>query len=163
MTGADVVITMLFDADAVLDVAGELTDALGPDAVWLQSATVGPEGIARIAQAAGDTQLVDAPMLGTKQPAEQGKLVARVRPAGAHRAGAAGARRGRRQDRRGRHRAGQGQCAQAGLQRLGPVDHRRTAQSVSLAQGLGVDPSCSCRPSRAAPRTRRTRSSRAAR
>ena len=75
VTGADAVITMLFDADAVLDVAGELTDALGADAVWLQSATVGPDGIARIAQVAGDTQLLDAPMLGTKEPAEQGKLV----------------------------------------------------------------------------------------
>src|SRR5204863_107233 len=43
VTGADVVITMLFDADSVIAVADELTAALGTDAVWLQTATVGPE------------------------------------------------------------------------------------------------------------------------
>lgn len=75
VTGADAVLTMLFDADSVLAVADELTGALGPDAVWLQSATVGPAGIERIAAKAGDAKLLDAPMLGTKQPAEDGKLV----------------------------------------------------------------------------------------
>jgi 3-hydroxyisobutyrate dehydrogenase len=73
--GADAVVTMLFDADAVLAVAPEIVDALGPNAVWLQSATVGVEGIARIAEKAGDTQLLDAPVLGTREPAEQGRLV----------------------------------------------------------------------------------------
>lgn len=75
VSGADVVITMLFDADAVLGVAEEVTGSLGPDAVWLQSATVGPDGIRRIAAAVDGAPIVDAPMLGTKQPAEQGKLV----------------------------------------------------------------------------------------
>ena len=73
--GADVVVTMLFDVDSVLAVTDELVAALGPDAVWLQSSTVGPDGIRRIADAAKDVALLDAPMLGTKQPAEQGKLV----------------------------------------------------------------------------------------
>lgn len=73
--GADIVITMLFDADAVLGVTGDITGNLGSDAVWLQSATVGIEGIQRIAAAAQGAAMVDAPMLGTKQPAEQGKLV----------------------------------------------------------------------------------------
>src|SRR5690349_1245243 len=49
VTGADVVITMLFDEDSVLAVADELTGALGPDAVWLQCSTVGPDGARRIA------------------------------------------------------------------------------------------------------------------
>ncbi len=76
VSGADAVITMLFDVDAVLDIVDELTGALGRDAVWLQSATVGPDGIRRIAQHVGDdVHLLDAPMLGTKQPAEDGKLV----------------------------------------------------------------------------------------
>src|SRR6478609_982461 len=47
--GADVVITMVFDTDAVLGVTDELVGALGADAVWLQSSTVGPAGMARIA------------------------------------------------------------------------------------------------------------------
>jgi 3-hydroxyisobutyrate dehydrogenase len=73
--GSDVVVTMLFDADAVLGVTDEITEALGSDAVWLQSATVGIDGIQRIAEAAHGAALLDAPMLGTKQPAEDGKLV----------------------------------------------------------------------------------------
>ena len=78
--GADVVLTMLYDADSVLAVTADLVAALGPDAVWVQSTTVGPEGMARIAQAAGDTvpRLLDAPVLGTKQPAESGNLTVLV-------------------------------------------------------------------------------------
>ena len=76
VSGADVVVTMLFDVDAVLEQLDDITGSLGDDAVWLQSSTVGPGGMQRIADAApGDAPLVDAPMLGTKGPAEQGKLV----------------------------------------------------------------------------------------
>jgi 3-hydroxyisobutyrate dehydrogenase len=57
-------------------------DALGPNAVWLQSATVGPDGMARIADRLGITaaaaHLLDAPVLGTREPAEQGRLVVLV-------------------------------------------------------------------------------------
>jgi 3-hydroxyisobutyrate dehydrogenase len=77
VSGADVVVTMLFDADSVLEVTADLVAALGTDAVWAQSTTVGPAGMARIAAAAarvGD-RLLDAPVLGTKQPAESGNLV----------------------------------------------------------------------------------------
>ena len=75
--GADVVITMLFDADAVQQVLDEAAEAFGDDAVWLQASTVGPEATARLAGFASDRGLtfVDAPVLGTKGPAEQGKLV----------------------------------------------------------------------------------------
>lgn len=72
---AEAVVTMLFDADAVLSVTPELVDSLGPNSVWMQSSTVGPDGMARIAKAAGEAALLDAPMLGTRQPAEQGRLV----------------------------------------------------------------------------------------
>src|SRR5581483_5077353 len=75
VTDADAVVTMLFDADAVLSVSDEISANLGSGGVWLQSATVGVEGIWRIADAAQGATLVDAPMLGTKEPAEQGKLV----------------------------------------------------------------------------------------
>jgi 3-hydroxyisobutyrate dehydrogenase len=72
---ADVVITIVFDVEAVLAVGDQLRDALRPDAVWMQSATVGVEGIQRVAERAAGLALLDAPVLGTKQPAEQGKLV----------------------------------------------------------------------------------------
>lgn len=74
--GADVVLTMLFDVDATLDVVGGAADAFGPDAVWLQTGTVGVGGTARLAELAGEhgLALLDAPVLGTKAPAEQGKL-----------------------------------------------------------------------------------------
>ena len=75
--GADVVLTVLFDADSVLAVTEELTDALRLDAVWLQVSTVGPEGVRRIAAEAPQVheRLLDAPVIGTRQPAEDGKLV----------------------------------------------------------------------------------------
>lgn len=77
VTGSDVVLSVLFDADATLAVTEELVGALGPDAVWVQSATVGPDGARRIAEAAGDAaeRMLDAPVLGTKKPAEDGTLV----------------------------------------------------------------------------------------
>jgi 3-hydroxyisobutyrate dehydrogenase len=74
---AEVVFTMLFDAASVLELTGEVAGALGSDAVWAQSTTVGPAGMRRIADAAGDDvrdRLLDAPVLGTKQPAEAGSL-----------------------------------------------------------------------------------------
>jgi 3-hydroxyisobutyrate dehydrogenase len=75
--GADVVVTMLFDADSVLEVTADVVAALGADAVWVQSTTVGPAGMSRIAAAAAGVgeRLLDAPVLGTKQPAESGNLV----------------------------------------------------------------------------------------
>lgn len=74
---ADIVITMLFDADAVLDVIGQAASAFRPDAIWVQSATIGLAGIARVAALAQANALtvVDAPVVGTKEPAAQGKLV----------------------------------------------------------------------------------------
>jgi 3-hydroxyisobutyrate dehydrogenase len=74
---ADVVISVLFDEAAVLAVAEEVAGALGPDAVWLQAGTVGPDGMRRIAAAVPGVadRLVDAPVLGTRKPAEDGLLV----------------------------------------------------------------------------------------
>ena len=77
VTGADAVITMLFDTDATLAVADEIVGALGADSVWIQSGTVGPDGARRIAEA-GTGSMLDAPVVGTKQPAEDGKLVVLV-------------------------------------------------------------------------------------
>jgi 3-hydroxyisobutyrate dehydrogenase len=77
-TGADVILTMLSNADAVLD---SIDDALGgeaaADAVWLQMSTIGEEATERCIELARDRgiEFVDAPVSGTKQPAEEGKLV----------------------------------------------------------------------------------------
>jgi 3-hydroxyisobutyrate dehydrogenase len=74
--GADVVITMLADGGAVEAVAEEALPAMG-GAVLAQMSTIGPEATARVAEAAeaAGVPFVDAPVLGTKAPAEQGKLV----------------------------------------------------------------------------------------
>jgi 3-hydroxyisobutyrate dehydrogenase len=78
--GASVVLTMLSDADAVLDVMDGHDGAVAGSsagAVWLQMSTIGIEGTARCAELSErhGIRFVDAPVLGTKQPAEQGELV----------------------------------------------------------------------------------------
>ena len=78
--GADVIVTMVADAGAVLDAmdgdAGALSTSTGK-AIWLQMSTIGIEGTERCAALAGERGIafLDAPVLGTKAPAEQGKLI----------------------------------------------------------------------------------------
>ena len=74
---ADVVVTMLFDADSVGAVVEEAAPDLPDHAVWVQSSTVGRDGIASLARLADEhgIALVDAPVVGTRQPAEEGALV----------------------------------------------------------------------------------------
>jgi len=73
--GADVVLTMVFDVDAVDDVIRRAAPAAGT--VWLQASTVGVDGVQRTVETARelDLVLVDAPVLGTREPAEKGALV----------------------------------------------------------------------------------------
>ncbi len=75
--GADVVVTMLFDADATEQCVRAAAPAFSPGTVWLQTATVGVAATERFAALAADLSivLVDAPVLGTKGPAESGTLV----------------------------------------------------------------------------------------
>jgi 3-hydroxyisobutyrate dehydrogenase len=76
--GADIVLTMLADGPAVESVMteGGALEAMRDDAIWLQSSTVGIEATERLAKLAEDrgVQFVDAPVLGTKAPAEKGEL-----------------------------------------------------------------------------------------
>jgi len=75
--GATIVLTMLSDAGAVLaTIEDALADGARP-ALWLQMSTVGIEGTERCAQLAErhGIAFADAPVLGTKQPAENGELV----------------------------------------------------------------------------------------
>ena len=75
--GADAVLVMLFDTEAVRATLADAAPGLSADAVILQSSTVGTAGIAEIGRQAADAgwHLLDTPVLGTKQPAEQGSLV----------------------------------------------------------------------------------------
>ncbi|GIJ45567.1 3-hydroxyisobutyrate dehydrogenase [Virgisporangium aliadipatigenens] len=74
VAGVDTVVTMLFDAEAV---AGAIIDAApAPGTLWVQTSTVGVAGAQRLAALAAERDLVfvDAPVVGTRQPAEQGTL-----------------------------------------------------------------------------------------
>ncbi len=75
--GADVLLTMLSDSGAVLDVVEDALPGVREGTVWLQMSTIGEVGTERCAEIARAHGIVlfDAPVLGTKQPAEQGKLV----------------------------------------------------------------------------------------
>lgn len=77
VAGADVIVTMLFDYDAVAEVMGRALAASREPAVWVQTSTVGLAGTRQLAELAGryGRDYVDAPVLGTKQPAEQGELL----------------------------------------------------------------------------------------
>jgi 3-hydroxyisobutyrate dehydrogenase len=73
---ADFVLTMLYDADSVLETMIGVADHLSPDTLWLQMTTVGPDGGAELQDFADKTGLtmIDAPVLGTRDPAEKGAL-----------------------------------------------------------------------------------------
>lgn len=77
VSGADVVVTMLFDGDATAEVMTEALASMKPGAVWVQSSTVGLDGVEALAALAAkhNVPFVDAPVLGTRQPAEEGKLI----------------------------------------------------------------------------------------
>ncbi|MER6419665.1 NAD(P)-dependent oxidoreductase [Streptomyces sp. NPDC001137] len=74
--GADVVLTMVYDGPAALDVMREAAPALRPGAAWVQATTAGIEAIAGLAAFAEEHGLVfyDAPVLGTRRPAEAGQV-----------------------------------------------------------------------------------------
>lgn len=78
--GAAIVLTMLADTGAVLaamDGEDGALAAMGGDAVWLQMSTIGEEGTERCERLAAErgVAFVDAPVLGTRGPAAEGKLV----------------------------------------------------------------------------------------
>jgi 3-hydroxyisobutyrate dehydrogenase len=77
---AGIVVTMVTDADAVMSVARDqgMLAALAPGAIWAQMSTIGVAGTDRVAAMAGterpDVMLLDAPVSGSKDPAEHGQL-----------------------------------------------------------------------------------------
>ncbi|HEV7726473.1 MAG TPA: NAD(P)-dependent oxidoreductase [Modestobacter sp.] len=138
--GADVVLTMVFDADAAVDVVRRAAPAAGT--VWLQCTTVGPAGADRTVATAAELGLVlvDGPVLGTKKPAEDGALVLLA-------SGDEGARErlspvfdalGSRTLWLGA--AGAGSRLKMACNAWLFMITAGAAQSIALARGLGIDP-----------------------
>lgn len=79
VAGADAVVTMLADGSAVEHVMAEqgALAAMDDEAIWIQASTVGVQVIRRLSELAAQRGVgfVDAPVLGTREPAEAGELV----------------------------------------------------------------------------------------
>ena len=79
--GADVVLTMLPNAEITTQVMvdGRVLDALSPDSVWVQMATIGAAATGRLGAESSarrpDVTFVDAPVSGSRVPAEEGQLL----------------------------------------------------------------------------------------
>ena len=77
---AAIVVTMVTDADAVISIAADqgMLAALAPGAIWAQMSTIGVAGIDRVVALARaerpEVMLLDAPVSGSREPAERGQL-----------------------------------------------------------------------------------------
>lgn len=142
---ADAVVTMLLDGPATLDAMRVAAPARKDGAVWLQTATVGVDGVADLAALAGAHGLsfFDSPVLGSRSAAEAGELTVIA-------AGPAAARpvAGRVYDAIGRRTVWlDGDPADGPASRLKLVVNNwvlalsaATGETIALAKGLGVDP-----------------------
>lgn len=140
--GAGIVVTMLSDAGAV---AGAMEEALpaAPDGIlWLQTSTIGEEGTERCAALAREhgAVLVDSPVLGTRTPAEDGTLVVLASGPEDARAGAQPVF-----DAIGARTMWVGEAGRGTLLKLVTNNWimavvEGTAETVALAEGLGLDP-----------------------
>lgn len=138
----DIVVTMLFDFDSVATIMAEALPAMRDDAIWLQTSTIGIEESAKLAELAArkGVSFVDAPVSGTRQPAENGELT--VLAAG-------------RPDERLEpvldaisakvvwvgERPGDGHRLKLVMNAWVLTLTAGTAQSIALAEALGLDPS----------------------
>jgi 3-hydroxyisobutyrate dehydrogenase len=143
--GAGLVITMLPTADVVTTVVfdGGVAEALAPGAVWAQMGTIGltatAEIGARLRQARPDVLFVDAPVSGSKGPAEAGELLilASGPPAAVPVAGPAFAAMGRRTVWLGE--AGQGSKMKLAVNAYMSILIEGVAEALELATELGVE------------------------
>jgi 3-hydroxyisobutyrate dehydrogenase len=142
VAGADVVLTMLRDGDVTEEVMAGALAAFEEDAIWAQTGTIGLDATDRLAELARqrDVPFVDAPVLGTKLPAEQGTLLVM--------ASGPAACRDRVQpvfDAIGRRTDWVGEGTEASRLKLvmnSWVGALTTAvgEAIALAEGLGLDP-----------------------
>lgn len=138
--GADVVLTVLTDADAVIAAVRQAAPV--PGTVWLQTATVGIEGVERtlaVAQELG-LDLVDCPVLGSKKPAEVGMLVLLASGSDSARAVLAPVFEALGKKTLWLGAAGAGSRLKLVCNAWVLMLTAGTAQSVVLARELGVDP-----------------------
>jgi 3-hydroxyisobutyrate dehydrogenase len=144
---ADVVITMLPTADALTSVMFDagVAEALRPSAVWLQMGTIGLTATAdiadRIARLRPDVAFADAPVSGSKGPAERGELLilASGPPEAARIAGPALDAIGRTTVWLGE--AGRGSRLKLAINAYLSILIEGVAEAVELAAELGVDES----------------------
>jgi 3-hydroxyisobutyrate dehydrogenase len=142
---AGMVITMLPTAEVVNEVmfAGGVVEALAEGAVWAQMGTIGVKettGIAsQLAQLRSDIMFVDAPVSGSKGPAEAGQLLilASGPPAAAAVADAVFSAIGRKTVWLGE--AGQGSRMKLVVNAYMSILIEGVAEALELAAQLGVD------------------------
>ncbi len=138
--GADVVITMLLDADAVIDAIRRAAPT--PGTVWLQTATVGIEGAERTVAVARELglELVDCPVMGTRKPAEEGALVLMASGSESARAPLAPVFEALGRKTLWLGEAGAGSRLKLACNAWVLMLTAGVAQSIALARGLGIDP-----------------------
>jgi 3-hydroxyisobutyrate dehydrogenase len=155
--GAGIVVTMLADEDAVLGsmdgpggalrvMSGEVVQTGSPSGqahpIWVQMSTVGEAATTRFAELANRAGVgfVDAPVLGTREPAEQRKLVVlesgpeEARPRIQPLFGAIGHRTIRAGE------AGAGSRLKLVTNSWVVAVVEVGAETIALAEGLGLDP-----------------------
>ena len=140
----DAVITILWDGNSVAEVMADALPA-APDGVpWIQSSTVSLRDAGDLLPALADgcgARYIDAPVLGTRQPAEEGRLTVLaaapepLRDLIAPVFGAIAARTLWVSDR-----PGDGTRLKLVANSWVATIVAATAQSIALAQGLGLDP-----------------------
>lgn len=140
--GADVLVTMLFDGEAVAEAVEGALPALGAGAVWLQTTTVGVEACRRLADVARThrVRFVDAPVVGTRGPAEEGELVVLASGPDEARALATSVLDAFSAEVRWLGPPGTGSALKLVVNSWVLALTGATAEAVSLAEALGLDP-----------------------
>ena len=140
---ADLIVTVLKDGPSVEQVMLSAAPALKKGAIWLQLSTVGIEGIDTLVALAAQQGLVfyDAPVQGTRQPAELAQLIVLASGPVAQRAAAQAAF-----DAIGKRTLWVSEQAGASSRLKLALNHwafsltHGLAESLALAKGMGVNP-----------------------
>jgi 3-hydroxyisobutyrate dehydrogenase len=144
VAGVDAVVTMLWDGNSVAEVMTEALPAAPAGVLWAQTSTVSPHDAGdRLPVLAGrcGARYIDAPVLGTRQPAEEGRLLVLAAAPGPLRDpvtplfDAIAARTVWVSER-----PGDGTRLKLAANSWVGTIVAATAQAIALAQGLGLDP-----------------------
>jgi 3-hydroxyisobutyrate dehydrogenase len=144
LADVDAVITTLWDGNSVADVMADALPAAPDGVLWVQASTVSLDDAGDLLPALADgcgARYIDAPVLGTRRPAEEGKLTVLAAAAEPLRGpvepvfGAIGARTVWVSER-----PGDGTRLKLVANSWVATIVAATGQSIALAQGLGLDP-----------------------